>query len=155
MSPENTEKRLAINKVWRDKNKPAINKNKANYYQNHKEKLKIIRKKYHKEHPEIDRNYKQSPKGRIMIYKRGAKKRNLAFKLTLNWFIDNWNKQCAYCGDVINGIGVDRIDNLKGYAEDNVVICCEMCNKMKLNYRKENFIEHCLKITNYNKKICL
>lgn len=80
----------------------------------------------------------------------GARKRKFDFKLNLDWFINNWNKQCVYCGDTINGIGIDRIDSLKGYTEDNVVTCCSMCNTMKLNYRKEEFIEHCKKISNYN-----
>lgn len=139
-----------LNKIWRDKRKKEISLQKKEYYQRHKEKLKEKRKEYHKEHPEVDRLWKQSPKGRMMTYKRGARDRKLLFNLDLKFFEENFNKQCAYCGDTIKGIGIDRVDSSIGYEIDNVVMCCEMCNKMKLHHRKEVFIEHCRKITNFN-----
>lgn len=147
---ENTEHRLKKHKIWRDSHKKEISENKARYYQNNKEELKAIRRQFHKDHPEVDKKYKQTPKGRLISYRHGAKQRNLPFTLELDYFELNWDKSCAYCGDTIKGIGIDRTDNNRGYTYDNVVLCCEMCNKMKLNHRKEVFIEHCRKISNFN-----
>lgn len=135
-------------KEYRDSHKKQISENKARYYQNHKEKLREIRKKYNKEHPEINRKYRQTPKGRMGTYITGARNRNLVFELDLDYFKNNWNKECVYCGDTINGIGIDRIDNDIGYTKDNTVMCCEMCNKMKLHHSKQDFINQCIKITN-------
>lgn len=38
--------------------------------------------------------------------------------------------ECFYCRQVVTptGIGLDRIDNGKGYSVDNVVSCCSSCN---------------------------
>lgn len=145
-TPKHIEETRRKNKIWRDKNKEKIAENKAKYYQKHKEKLKAIRRKYHKEFPEIDAKYKKSPKGRLMIYKRGARKRGFEFELTLDYFEENWNKKCVYCGGIIDGIGFDRKDSSIGYIESNIVNCCEMCNKMKLNHTKADFIAQCKKI---------
>jgi len=41
--------------------------------------------------------------------------------------------KCYYCNHDLEetGIGLDRIDNDKGYLENNVVPCCWICNKIK------------------------
>jgi hypothetical protein len=109
--------------------------------------LREVRKDYAKKHPEIDRNYKQSAKGKIQTYKRGAKKRGLLFELTLDYFKENWNKNCYYCGEVINGIGLDRVDNSIGYIKENIVNCCPMCNRMKHAFYLKDFLIKCEKIT--------
>lgn len=137
-------------KEYREKNKESISANKKRYYVKHRERLLKIRKQYAKDNPETDKRYKQSAKGRLMIYKRGAKKRNLEFKLTLEDFKNNWNKQCEYCGDDINGIGLDRVDNNIGYIGTNIVLCCETCNRMKLQHSKKDFINKCKQIAKFN-----
>lgn len=41
---------------------------------------------------------------------------------------------CFYCGllnDVVAGVGLDRLDNDKGYSKDNVVSCCIDCNYVR------------------------
>lgn len=41
---------------------------------------------------------------------------------------------CHYCGhrnDVEAGIGLDRLDNERGYELDNVVSCCAICNLVR------------------------
>jgi hypothetical protein len=148
MSPENKEKRLSVNKKWRDKNKEAISANKGNYYQKHREKLLAIRKKYHKEHPEIDKKYKNSIKGKYMTYREGAMKRGFVFDLSLDYFKEHWNQKCVYCGDAIEGIGLDRADNKIGYTDKNTVDCCFMCNRMKHAFNTNDFINQCVKISN-------
>lgn len=142
--------RLKKLKTWRDKNKEKISENKARYYQKHRERLLEVRKQYHKEHPEVDKAYKQRPKGRYMTYRLGAKNRNLLFEITLEEFTEFQYKPCVYCGDTFDKIGIDRVNSSKGYVKGNMVSCCEMCNKMKLHHDKETFINHCKQIAKNN-----
>lgn len=34
---------------------------------------------------------------------------------------------------IVKICGVDRVDSSKGYTIDNVVPCCDICNRMKLD----------------------
>lgn len=85
------------------------------------------------------------------LYKNSAKERNYNFNLTKEQFETFWQKPCYYCGSEIKTIGIDRIDNKIGYEIGNCVPCCGWCNKMKLTKSKEEFINHCNKIVNFNK----
>jgi hypothetical protein len=49
--------------------------------------------------------------------------------------------------------GIDRVDNTKGYYRGNCVSCCEMCNRMKLDYSAEIFLKQLLKILEHLKLI--
>jgi hypothetical protein len=41
---------------------------------------------------------------------------------------------CSYCGGPTGGgIGLDRLDNKKGYEVDNVTPCCPDCNMLRRN----------------------
>ena len=57
---------------------------------------------------------------------------------------------CNYCGGYTNEYfkrtGVDRIDSSKPYTIENCNPCCEMCNRMKLDYSIEDFLNHVAKI---------
>lgn len=72
---------------------------------------------------------------------------------TLEEFKDwknQYGRRCTYCGidagqlwrmnaAAINGgrlesIGVDRVDNERGYDLDNIVACCGPCNRIKANF---------------------
>jgi len=66
---------------------------------------------------------------------------------------------CFYCGNppkedskglVRNGI--DRMDNSKGYTDDNVVSCCSTCNYMKKSMEPEEFFNHCSRIAKTSKE---
>ena len=96
-------------------------------------------------------------------YKDGAKSRNLDFSLSKEDFTKLVEQNCVYCGNppvtkeyitthktyyTVNGI--DRIDSSKGYSIDNCVPCCTMCNTMKLNYSKSEFLNHIKRIHNFN-----
>lgn len=57
-----------------------------------------------------------------------------------NWGLDRrtYNRlsslPCVYCmSPTGNGIGLDRLDNSRGYFENNVVPCCGNCNLMRGN----------------------
>lgn len=44
--------------------------------------------------------------------------------------------------------GVDRLDNTKGYTEDNSVSCCYQCNTMKLDYSFNEFKNKIIQLYN-------
>ncbi len=92
------------------------------------------------------KKYSQTLDGKYVEYKGGAKGRNLKFDLTKEVFATYWQLPCHYCGDEISTIGIDRVDNDKGYVENNIVTCCELCNKSKHTMTKEEYISQCKKI---------
>lgn len=109
---------------------------------------------------ECKRCQNESKEGRYNIYKKNAKKRNIDFNLTKEEFYDITSRPCYYCNDYSNKdinnnfySGVDRIDSSVGYEINNVVPCCDICNKMKLDYSKEFFINHIHKIADYTKEV--
>lgn len=97
-------------------------------------------------HNEATRKQAKTPKGKYVEYKSGAKKRGFIFTLTFDEFMVFWNKNCFYCGDTIDGIGLDRVDSSTGYSVENVESCCFRCNKMKATDSYSSFIERCRKI---------
>lgn len=109
----------------------------------------------------------------LITYKANAKNRNIEFKLSDEDFKKLTSSDCSYCGmepktetktnktknkevsEFGNYIynGVDRIDNSKGYELKNCVACCEVCNKMKSIYSKEDFINHIKKIYEFQRSL--
>lgn len=103
-----------------------------------------------------------------MSYLKRAKEKNLEFSLSFNELIDLLQQNCTYCGaePISTGEGyckgnkidgefkkntIDRIDSLKGYSKDNVVCACNTCNKAKLNYSEEFFLNWINNVYNYQK----
>ena len=76
--------------------------------------------------------------------------RGFTFTISLEEFIVFWNKNCFYCGDKIDGIGLDRIDSNTGYEIENVVSCCRKCNMMKATSTYSFFINQCKKIVEHH-----
>ena len=76
------------------------------------------------------------------VYKCNAKSRGLEFSISLEDLIGLWGLPCTYCGKPIETVGIDRIDNSKGYTKDNITSCCKVCNRMKLEYSTEFWISH-------------
>ena len=91
----------------------------------------------------------QSKENRYNIYKKNAIRRNIDFQLTKEEFYAITSQPCHYCGDLHNYNGVDRIESNKGYYVNNCVPCCEYCNKMKLDYSVDFWLNHIKKILNY------
>lgn len=104
-----------------------------------KEKRRIRTAIYRKENPLICL---------FSHYKCNAKSKGIEFHLTKNDFRKFWQLPCHYCGISIETIGLDRVDNERGYFIDNVVPCCRTCNFMKKNHQESFFIEHCKRIAN-------
>jgi hypothetical protein len=105
-----------------------------------------------------DKILKHTEFGRYSQYKNSAIKRNITFELSKEEFINIISEKCSYCG--VHGLtfyktlgagGIDRVNSNLGYNLSNCVSCCGMCNKMKLDYTKEKFLQQCVKITDNQK----
>ena len=85
-------------------------------------------------------------------YISSAKARKLEFKIDKSIFTIITNNPCYLCGKLnteYHQNGLDRINSLIGYLENNVYSCCGNCNYMKNNYSYKEFMDKCLSI--YNK----
>lgn len=110
-----------------------------------------------KDFGEANFNYK------YLTCKSGAKSRGLHFNLSKEQFKYIIVKDCYYCGNKgemhhvkrsVNGLfisnGIDRVDSDRGYELNNCVPCCKKCNIMKSDLKKNDFIEHIIKIYKFN-----
>ena len=97
------------------------------------------------------KKFQTSKRGKWCQYASGAKVRGIAFTLSFNQFTSFWQKPCHYCGNPIPTIGLDRVDNRKGYALHNVVPCCIICNKGKQTLSVQEYVAHCVKVVHWFK----
>lgn len=117
----------------------VLDKNK-NFYQEHKDE---IRERTSKHYWTLNGQYHQ--------YKKRAKKSNIEFDLTENDCVAFYKTKCYYCGGNIKALGIDRVDNNKGYILENIVPCCSTCNFMKHMLNEITFIDHLKKIVKHLK----
>lgn len=96
--------------------------------------------------------WRQTFKGRLMSYKRAAKARDIEWLLSEEEFKSFWGLPCSYCGSEINTIGIDRIDNDKGYIIQNCTPCCNVCNRMKMDLSKDEFLSKIEQIITFLKQ---
>lgn len=98
-------------------------------------------------------------------YQARSKRISISFDLSYDWFVNLTSKNCFYCNEIPkmkyytnrgNGYylynSLDRVDNNKGYEIDNVVPCCDMCNRAKLDYTIDEFKQWLKRIYNHNKR---
>lgn len=82
------------------------------------------------------------------LYKKRAERKLMKFELSLVQFQNITSSNCYYCSaPPSNRIqkhkyiyyynGIDRIDNSKGYEDNNVLPCCVICNTKKGAITKE------------------
>jgi hypothetical protein len=128
-TPEETEMVRSATREYRDRNRAEFNVNANKYY--HANKKAILARA-------------RSDGYRFRTYRRGAKKRGIPFKLTLELFVHLRRLPCFYCSRATGGIGgVDRVDSEAGYVPGNVVACCAQCNIAKMDYSVSEFVEMC------------
>jgi hypothetical protein len=150
-------------KAETDKRYAQANKEKIQQYQKeYRDSHKVLNSEYQKQYREKNKEklaeYKKSPHVRYTAYKRNANNRSLSFDLSEDEFIEMSKLPCVYCGeysDTYNGEwfnGIDRIDSGLGYHKDNVVPCCSICNRMKLDLNIDDWINKMTKIINYYNK---
>lgn len=100
----------------------------------------------------------------ILQYKRHARERNLAWELEYEQVEKLISSPCFYCGaeksnhkvtknckEGFDHNGIDRIDSSKGYLEDNVVACCKVCNRAKLDMNQKDFVLWAHRVSEYTK----
>lgn len=88
--------------------------------------------------------------------KAQAKRRGIKFDLKHEDIIQLWGNQdhrCFFTGELMtcrsnqrNTVSIDRLDSSKGYAKENVVLCCNVVNLMKQNLSVEELQSWCKKI---------
>jgi len=77
-------------------------------------------------------------------YATRAKKKGLDFSLTQDEFDDLRKRECYICGNQYSHlIGVDRVNNSRGYTLDNCKPCCNMCNLIKREYTLDSVLSRC------------
>lgn len=84
-----------------------------------------------------------------------AKRKNFEFSLTKEEFRNITSKNCFFCGVEPKQIyykgkrhnnghylhnGIDRIDSSIGYVKNNILPCCEICNKAKRDLPMSEFL---------------
>ena len=115
-------------------------------------------------------------------YKGSAKTRGVFFDITIQNFIKIMSLDCTYCGSPpqpfnayrkkdgslnysglkapehiidrswIKVNGIDRINSNLGYILENCTPCCTICNYLKMDLDKEEFLTHVLKIHEFQKR---
>ena len=83
-------------------------------------------------------------KRKLSTYRANAKRQGRIFEIDAEFMREALAAPCAYCHGVSSGL--DRVDNAVGYVSPNLVPCCEVCNHMKWNLTREEFIGRCRKI---------
>lgn len=100
-------------------------------------------------------------------YKNSARYRNIPFELTKHDLKALIDLHCHYCNNppkqvyayckgshgYITYNGIDRINNDIGYVAGNIVPCCYVCNRMKGNMIKQEFLEHIRNVINHTNHV--
>lgn len=74
---------------------------------------------------------------------KSAKTRGIRVSLNIKHYEELLELGCMYCGLDLksqNGYCLDRIDNSKGYLDNNVTPCCKDCNLAKGTRTVEDFV---------------
>jgi hypothetical protein len=132
---ENKERIAAKNKAWNEANKAHVLRYKREQYADPNSRVR-----------QYSEGYKNTPAGRLSTYKTSAKAAGRVFELTLEDINTLWQKPCTYCGEIVDTVGVDRVDSTKGYTLDNVTSCCTTCNLMKRHHTVDDFKNHIIKL---------
>ena len=118
--PKSKEERLAYAKSWYERNKDRLKKRQIERYRTNVES----RKAYQKARV-------RSLHGRYMHAKNSAKRRGIVWSLTENEYGQLISDGvCAYTALPLPsmGVGLDRLDNEKGYELGNVIPCSNVAN---------------------------
>ena len=150
--------RKDYNSTYYQKHKEEIISQNTDYYINNTEackKRKAAWGKKNKEHIaeksrlrylRVKDSFKTDPRKYYSQYKANAKKKGKEWGIDIETFKTFWQKPCSYCGDEIQTVGIDRVDNSVGYIAENLASCCGTCNYFKRALTEEHFIKHCKKI---------
>ena len=107
---------------------------------------RAARRKSHFKHHEKNLERLKSPQARFQQIRNGARQRDLDWELSFEDVEGFWDQPCHYCGDEIDTVGLDRVDNSQGYVLSNVVPCCGTCNIMRGSLTVEDWFAHMKKV---------
>lgn len=149
---EHREKELERMKMWEISHKEERKNYQQQHYSENLEYYKDYNKKYYEENRERElerkKQYHSTPNGRANMILHGYRWSDKLYNrgectLTADWIINNiFSSKCHYCGETDwKELGCDRIDNSKPHTEDNVVCCCEECNKKRNKKEYNEFIK--------------
>jgi hypothetical protein len=98
----------------------------------------------------------------LKLYQRSARRRDHAWELADDDFYRLTALDCYYCGAPPSTVqrsgkyngeftynGLDRVDNALGYTPENVVTCCETCNRAKRDMSYDDFVRWIARLTEY------
>ena len=86
----------------------------------------------------------------LVNYKRGARKRNIAWQLTDAEARTIFQSECTYCGISPKKpclSAIDRLDPAVGFTQTNCVASCKLCDVMKGKLDAAEFVAQCIRIT--------
>ena len=78
-------------------------------------------------------------------YKSRAHKKKMKFNVPEEIFTILEKRPCYYCKIKKDEVGIDRIDNTKGYVSGNCIPCCWDCNRLKSNKTMQEFKEYLIR----------
>lgn len=93
-------------------------------------------RKWRRENPEQNSIQRKKPSIRFSAGKSVAKSHGHVWAISKRRYIKLVTKPCYYCGRSLAdeiGVGLDRINNNRGYYPNNVLPCCGICNKVRNN----------------------
>lgn len=152
---ENPEKHKQQNKKNYEKHKEERQRKNKEYQQEHKDEINERRRDKRVDNPEEAREksqaYSNSLTGKCRNIISGAKQRQIIVDITKDEIMNITNLPCFYCRtetiDKVKRNGIDRMNNSKGYTQDNSVSCCWLCNNMKKCLDALTFVERCAQIS--------
>lgn len=116
-------------------NQARIKARKKLYYDANKHKNREQRRQYRDANRERIHAWRTSTRGRYQHARSVAKRRGISFTITEAQYGALIQPPCYYCEGyyppVLMSIGLDRIDNSRGYEPDNCLACCGLCNRAR------------------------
>jgi hypothetical protein len=137
---EHRDERVAQKREYYKINREEYNNSRRDRYNNepeYKKKHQETSKKSRSKNKESISKSRRTGHARYSFTKSSAKQRELSFSLLEAKYILLINSPCYYCDNQLDsptnssGIGLDRLDNDKGYEMDNVIPCCVICNRTR------------------------
>lgn len=92
--------------------------------------------------------FERAPKNRFTRQRKKALHKGKSWNLSLEEYSAMVILPCTFCGEVKfeTGVGLDRLDNSKGYTVGNVQPACRACNLLRGLFPIDLFFEQVSKV---------
>jgi len=105
------------------------------YNNKNRDRINYLSRTWAKEHKNETKLYVRTTRSKFNNLKSKAKSRNLYFNINESEYANMIKLSCYYCNGFFSlpetGGGLDRLNNELGYDINNIVSCCEICNKTR------------------------